>query len=150
MRPLLVLFLFLSVASDNSFAQAKHYKNKCELANDLLDSASVIFFDFRSLSNDSIVIVVDVDEVLSECAIINIGTQRLKIINTGTEYEEIKKEGIFKARKDRKNFFIFTKEQLNNLCGFRLYHPKSNGDFFWGFVEKNGLYSFKKKSYGWF
>ncbi|WP_276133969.1 hypothetical protein [Polluticoccus soli] len=142
----LVLFVF---AWSASYSQRAEYSDKCELVHNLLDSADQTFFDFSDGAKDSSITILDVNGVLKECSMNTVGNLKLIIINSGEEVERIRKQGIFSAAR-RQNSYVFTKERLGELTGFRVFHPVSNGSFYWGFSERDRRYIFQKKSCGWF
>jgi hypothetical protein len=147
---MLSLAFFMYFFYSSSYSQKLKYQNKCDLVRNLLDSADRTFFKFSHLSKDSTITILDIDSMLTECSINLIGGVHVIIVNSGAEVEKIKRDGIFAASKKPKDLFIFTKKQVNELIGFRIYHPRSNGDFYWEFSKKNKRYYFKKKGSGWF
>jgi hypothetical protein len=134
----------------NVYAQKKVYTGQCKLIKDLVDSADKSFFNFQSRAYHSSITILDVNKLLNGCLPDSIGQVKLLIIDSGAEIDKIKKDGIFSIHTKRSDLFIFTKEHLNNITGFRMYNPASSGDCYWGFIQKKNLYYLNKKNYGWF
>jgi hypothetical protein len=142
--------LFLNLFGNKAYGQRKDYINQCILVRDLIDTADQAFFNFQKISSDSTITILDVNNILTDCLINLFGKVKVKVVNLGKDVEKIKKEGIFSSPTNRKDLFVFTKERLGNLTGFRIFHPRSNGSCFWGFTRKSNHYYFSKKSFGWF
>lgn len=141
---------FLNLFRPIVLGQSKVYVDQCKLIRDLINAANKSFFNFQKMAHDSTITILDVNHILKDCTIESFGQVRVIIINSGEQIDKIKKEGIFSLSTRRKDLFIFTKELLNNLTGFRIFYPKSNGDCYWGFIVKKNRYYFSKKSFGWF
>jgi hypothetical protein len=153
MRLLIIVFLtllFLNLYGHKVYGQKKNYANQCILVRDLIDTADKTFFNFQKIFPDSSITILDINNILTECLIDSLAKVKVKVVNSGEDVERIKKEGIFSSPKNRKDLFVFTKEQLDNLTGYRIFHPRSNGSCYWGFNRKNNRYYFSKKSFGWF
>ena len=132
-----------------AFSQKSRYSNQCELIRNLLDTADQTFFRFAEVAGDSTITLLDINGVLTECSINTIGGRKINVVNSGAEVAKVKKEGIFRMAR-RRYVFIFTKEHLDQLTGFRIFYPNSGGQYYWGFIENNRYYYFSKKSCGWF
>lgn len=147
---LVVMFLLISLIHAQSYAQRASYADQCKLVQDLFEIAAKTFFDFPRMTNDSPMVILDVDNILISCFKDSFGALRINLISSGIEFEKVQKESIFSAQTNRRNFFIFTKESLYGLTGFRIFHPMSGGQCYWGFRKKKALLVFNKKSFGWF
>lgn len=147
---LFVALITISYFQTPLYAQRPSYIDQCKLVQDLLDTASNTFFDFPGITHDSDIVILDVNNILVNCFKDSIEQLRIILINAGPEFEKVKKEGIFSAQTAKRNFFVFTKEYLNGLTGFRIYHPMSSGSCYWGFKKRKDTFLFSKKSFGWF
>jgi hypothetical protein len=153
MRLLIIIcstFLLLNLFSGKVYGQRKDYIDQCILVRDLIDTADKTFFYFQKTTADSTITILDVNNILTDCLIDLFSKAKVKIINSGEDVEKIRKEGIFSSPTNRTDLFVFTRERLNNLTGFRIFHPRSNGSCYWGFTRKSNHYYFSKKSFGWF
>ncbi len=142
--------LLLNLFGHNVYGQKKEYVSQCVLVRDFIYIADKTFFNFQEISLDSTITILDINNILTDCLIDSLGKVKVKVVNSGDDLEKVKREGIFSSPTNSKVLFVFTKEQLGNLTGFRIFHPRSNGSCYWGFTRKNNRYYFSKKSFGWF
>ena len=142
----LVLLLYGSVA----YAQKPVYTDECELVRQLLDSADRRFFNFGDDTKNASITILDIDSLLTKCAIGKINDVKVVIVNSGSVVEKVRKHGIFSARGSEVQTYVLLKKNVDSMTGYSVYHPRSNGIYSWGVVMKNKRYYFKKTSTGWF
>lgn len=142
----LILLLYGSVAC----AQKQVYTDECELVRHLLDSADKRFFNFGDDTKNTSITIMDIDSLLTRCAIEKVNDIKVMAVNSGSVVEKVRKHGIFSARGAEVHSYVLIKRDVDSMTGYSVYHPRSNGIYSWGVVVKNKRYYFKKKSTGWF
>jgi len=145
----IVLLIALCISND-ARCQKIRFSTECDIIKDLLDSADQTFYNLKKVAVDSSVSIIDISGLLASCSINNVNGVNLIIINSGKEFEDIKKGDIFKASSLKRDYFVLTKNNSNGIIGYRLYHRMSNGNFYRGFIKKGKYYYLEKKSTGWF
>ncbi len=148
MRYFIVLILVCHCSF--TYAQKPVYTDECELVRQLLDSADRRFFNFSSDTKDASITILDIDSLLTRCAIGKINDVKVVVVSSGSVVEKVRKHDIFSARGAEVHTYVLIKRDVDSMTGYSVYHPRSNGIYSWGVVTKNKQYYFKKKSTGWF
>jgi hypothetical protein len=150
MKSIIITLLSVIPYSSFTYAQKPVYTDECELVRQLLDSADRRFFNFGDDTKNASITILDIDSLLTKCAIGKINDVKVVVVNSGSMVEKVRKHDIFSARGSEVQTYVLLKRNVDSMTGYSVYHPRSNGIYSWGVVMKNKRYYFKKKSTGWF
>jgi len=141
---LLLLSLFCCCAV---YSQKSVYADKCTLIKDLLDTANKTAFNFKQMAKDSVITLLDINDLLTPCSINRVESVKINVINSGPEIENIKKDGVLRASK-KESFFILTYVPQDTLLGFSVFYPVSNTVYYWVAALRNKQFYIIKKGGG--
>src|SRR5690606_32333571 len=113
-------------------AQKPVYTDECELVRQLLDSADKRFFNFSDNTKNASIPILDIDSLLTKCAIGKINDVKVVVVSSGSIVDKVRKHDIFSARGAEVHTYVLLKKNVDSMTGYSVYHPRSNGIYSWG------------------
>lgn len=110
-----------------TYAQKPVYTDECELVRQLLDSADKRFFNFGDDTKNTSITILDIDSLLTKCAIGKVNHVKVVVVNSGSMVEKVRKHDIFSARGVEVQTYVLLKKNVDSMTGYSVYHPRSNG-----------------------
>lgn len=151
LNPLLLILVLCVSKSTEIFAQIDSSNQFCDLYSRFFQSPKTI--GNVQFKKDSVCVLYDVDSLLTKCRIQTWGAKKIETITSGSNFEAIKKGGIFTQTDDMRNYYVVSigkRWTVGDTTFYSVYNARSNAESHIWVVKKRKKYLVTKRGDGAF